>query len=388
MSAPPVRIESKAWTDTRYTTLALELGLPASESDTALIRCAAVWRWQTEHYTDTAPTYVVTAAVVNGALKSLDGARAMVAADLAQLEPDGRLRIRGGLDDKGASRISWLWDDRQQKRTAGKASADRRKAAGDPRGKRGTFGDLTNGRPTGDQRATNETPPETERSTERPPSSPDSGLWSPDPESLSSAGAREPGATAVHPFAPLEPLVSLAIDQLNAARTALDPDAPPIAALGDAAGVRSLLDRLRPIPEGDREPTLRRAIAVLVETVRAKGWPVGELRLGQLAGERAWSQWLAGTVKNIRETAERARSEAAKPSRFERATPAQLPAVGKGPAPVVVPAEERAAAAELLAESKRALGIVEDEPEEEDDDPSEALAELKQRLAAGAGGTR
>ena len=126
----PVRIEAKAWTDSRYATLALHLGLSAGDSEIALIRCAAIWRWQTEHYTDAEPTYSVHASVVIGALKSLRGAEALVAADLAELEPDGRLRIRGGRNDKGESRIDWFWRDRQTRSAAGHASESRRGSDG------------------------------------------------------------------------------------------------------------------------------------------------------------------------------------------------------------------------------------------------------------------
>ena len=88
----PVRIEAKAWTDSRYATVALYLGLSAGDAEIALIRCAAIWRWQTEHYTEAAPTYVVPEGVVVGALKSLDGPRALVAA----APPGGGAAIAAG----------------------------------------------------------------------------------------------------------------------------------------------------------------------------------------------------------------------------------------------------------------------------------------------------
>jgi hypothetical protein len=312
MSAPPIRIESKAWTDSRYTTLALELGLPASDADVALIRVAAIWRWQTEHYSAEAPTYSVSRAVVNGSLKSLDGARALVAADLAELEDDGRLRIKGGRDDNGKSRISWLWDDREEKRKAGRASAERRKAAGDPRGKDGRFEDLPNGGPTADQRRTNRTPTDPEQSTERQPSSPDSGLCPQDPDlSLGPrAGARDPGAPA--PAAagtlpsvpamtpapgPMAGYVTLALELLTAARAAIDPTANPAA--WDMAFELALAAHLRPIPDDKREASIRHGVDVIAASVRAGLEKLDALRPMSLAGPRLWAKWQAGTVADV-----------------------------------------------------------------------------------------
>jgi len=295
MSAPPIRIESKAWTDTRYTTLALELGLPASEWDTALIRCAAIWRWQTEHYADDAPTYTVAAAVVNGALKSLDGARALVAADLAVVEPDGRLLIRGGRDDKGKSRIDWLYRERERNRAKGEKrhrdaareggrftasaapeppAASRAPAAHQP--ERGTA-------PAGDQPAT---------------SSLVSGLRSPEISDSLSSPAREEARPAPAPaYAPTARHVALAVELLNAARLEFDPTARAVAT--DPAFEHGLAGHLRPLPEADREPAIRHGVAAIAEAVRVGDETIGALRPGELAGPRSWAKWQAAPLKRV-----------------------------------------------------------------------------------------
>ena len=176
--AIPVRIEAKAWTDPRYQTLAIELGMARARH--ALIAVADIWRWQTEHYSDERPTYCVPRAVIVGALEHRGGPEAMVAAGLAEAQPDGTFRICGGRNDKGESRIDWYWRGQSQRSAAGSASADRRKKAGDPRAAGGRLAPLTDGGPTGDQRATNEPPTEAQRDTERPPSSLVSDLQSQD----------------------------------------------------------------------------------------------------------------------------------------------------------------------------------------------------------------
>lgn len=301
MSAPPIRIESKAWTDTRYTTLALELGLDASESDTALIRCAAIWRWQTEHFTDDAPTYSVVPAVVNGALKSLDGARALVAADLAELDPDGRLRIRGGRDDKGKSRIDWLYRERERNRakgekrhrdadrTAGRFATSRAPAAHQP--------DVGTP-PAGDQPAT---------------SSLVSDLRSPDVPDLSfSRVARDPSPPAPVPppvaaFATASVHVALAVELLNAARLEIDPAARPIDF--DQGDEMALVGHLRGIPEDKREASIRHGVAAIAAAVKSGAATIGALRPGELVGPRSWRKWQAETVEPS------ARGRAAPPGR-------------------------------------------------------------------------
>lgn len=374
MSAPPVRIESKAWTDSRYASLALRLGLPRAEF--ALVLVATIWRWQTEHYTAEKPTYSVPRSVVEGALGSLQGPEALVAADLAELEPDGRLRIKGGLDDAGMSRISWLWDDREQRRTAGKASAARRKAAGDPRVSRGRFGDLP---PTDDQRTTNEPPTATERSTERRPSSPDSGLRTPDPEVSLTAGAREP-ADQTPPTATLSTIAPIGADthqaladELHARHSRevarLKSVIPGCAGVSIGGGMLVGDARVDVLYAVGRWAADARELGVetaeivatrmdhLVKVREATARKVGHLRFWVPSTFWPW----AGLEKDLGQSPEQARADRPRDgSRFANdRQPAPMPAVGKGPAPVVVSPADRAAAAEELKKSRAALGLVE-----------------------------
>lgn len=288
MSAPPVRIESKAWTDTRYTTLALELGLQPGDADVALIRCAAIWRWQTEHYTGEAPTYVVDRSVVNGALKSLAGADAMVAAGLAELQADGRLRIKGGIDDKGKSRIDWLWREREKNRAKGHARHEKAKAAGWTGGR---FQPDTSHAPAGHQPDGGTAPAADQPAT----SSPDSGLR---PLSdLSLTRARDPAEDS-----DLVALSHVAVDLLNAGRDAMDPARKePRLSQSEVTGLpaRQLRDHLRAISRGDRDSTLRHAVKVLVAMAKDES-KIGLLRLGELAGQRRWDQLIKGSVADYR----------------------------------------------------------------------------------------
>lgn len=285
----PVRIEAKAWTDSRYATVALYLGLPAGDAEIALIRCAAIWRWQTEHYTEAAPTYVVPEGVVIGALKSLDGPRALVAAGLA--EPvDGGLRIKGGRNDKGESRIDWYHRDSLQRSAAGKASAARRTSAG-------TFGSTpakADGHPTADQRTGNEPATADQRRTD----SPDSDLRTPDPEISLSAGAREAGTPDCPELVPgdagapnarrgtdsIVMLVAEAAEILNAERLALDPTGHRV----DETTAGELVRRLTATPVDDRRRRLMHAVACVVAKAR-RTREVGLLRWSTFASERAWS---------------------------------------------------------------------------------------------------
>ncbi len=296
MSAPPIRIESKAWTDSRYAALALRLGLPRAEF--ALVLVATIWRWQTEHYTDDQPTYSVPRAVVEGALGSLQGPEALVAADLAELEPDGRLRIKGGRDDAGKSRIDWLHRDREERRAAGRASAARRKAAGDPRGERGKFADLAGAQPTDDQRPTNGPPTEPERDTERPPSSLVSGLRTPEDLFLS-PGARGPATAApapeAKPHGSAVRLVALAVELLNAARLGIDPKAQPVDA--DQGDEMAAAGHLRGIPEDRREVAIRHGVAAIAASVKAGKDTIAALRPGELFGPRSWRKWQAAPTE-------------------------------------------------------------------------------------------
>lgn len=114
----PVRIDAAAWGDLRFATLARLCGF--ADAEHALIKCAKIWAWQTEHYTDELPTYVVDPDIVESALGP-GGAGHMVRARLADSGPDG-LRIRGS---KG--RIEWLSKKRRASKCGGEAT--RRKHA-------------------------------------------------------------------------------------------------------------------------------------------------------------------------------------------------------------------------------------------------------------------
>lgn len=130
MSAP-VRIESEAWDDLRFRTLARILGL--ADADHALIKVARLWSWQAEHYTPESPTYVVDADTIDSALERAGGADAMVRARLAEAAPDG-FRVCGA-----RGRIEWLWQRRQNAKAGGEATKrkrDNKEVPGaEPRGK-------------------------------------------------------------------------------------------------------------------------------------------------------------------------------------------------------------------------------------------------------------
>lgn len=109
----PVRIDASAWGDLRFATLARLCGF--ADAEHALIKCAKIWSWQTEHYTPDNPTYVVDVELVESALGA-GGAEALVRARLAEEGPDG-LRIRGS-----NGRIEWLWKSRNASARGGEAT--------------------------------------------------------------------------------------------------------------------------------------------------------------------------------------------------------------------------------------------------------------------------
>ncbi len=125
MSAP-VRIESEAWDDLRFATLARVLGL--ADADHALIKVARLWSWQAEHYTPDAPTYVVDADTIDSALERSGAAEAMVRAKLAESVPEG-YRIRGA-----RGRIEWLWQRRQSAKAGGEATKRKKEHKEEPGG--------------------------------------------------------------------------------------------------------------------------------------------------------------------------------------------------------------------------------------------------------------
>lgn len=300
--AAPVRLEAEIFTDPAVDALAALLGY--ADRDTAVGKLARLYAWQTEKYTDERPTYAVARAVLIG-IFGVNGPVAMVEAGLATALPDGTFKIAGS--DKpngrtpGVTRVNWMWRGDRQRSEAGAESAKRRKAAGDPRGSSGTFAPLVGGQPTDDQRTTNEPPTDNQRPPNEPPSSPISDLLSPSGDLSLTAGARASGPPVVSAPPPvsadpsLRELLEHAIDRLNAARAAVDSAAPPLSPIQGQPGI-DLLDHLRPLPPDRRLSTLNRAIDVMVDTLRTEGKPVDDIRLGMLAGARAWPKWCAGTV--------------------------------------------------------------------------------------------
>jgi hypothetical protein len=165
----PVRIDAAAWGDLRFATLARLCGL--ADAEHALIKCARIWSWQTEHYTPDQPTYVIDPEIVESVLGD-GGAAAMVRARLAEEGPDG-LRIRGA-----EGRIEWLWKSRNNSARGGEATKRKHENKEGPRG-------LPPARP--------ETRPETQPQTGPLSLSPDPDL----PEIHTHARARHPAAGGI-----------------------------------------------------------------------------------------------------------------------------------------------------------------------------------------------
>ncbi len=109
----PVRIDALAWGDLRFATLARLCGF--ADAEHALIKCAKIWSWQTEHFTFERPTYVVDVDIVESAL-GVGGADHLVRARLAETGPDG-LRMRGS-----EGRIEWLHKNRNSSAKGGEAT--------------------------------------------------------------------------------------------------------------------------------------------------------------------------------------------------------------------------------------------------------------------------
>lgn len=107
-----VRIDSTAWSDLRFVTLARLMRY--ADSDHALAKCSRLWSWQTENYTPESPTYVVDEDTIESALGH-GGAQALVRSRLAETTPDG-FRVKGS---KG--RIEWLHQRRIASSKGGEA---------------------------------------------------------------------------------------------------------------------------------------------------------------------------------------------------------------------------------------------------------------------------
>ncbi len=121
----PVRIDASAWGDLRFATLARLCGF--ADAEHALIKCAKIWSWQTEHYTPDSPTYVVDLELVESALGA-GSASHLVRARLAEEGPDG-LRIKGS-----EGRIEWLWKKRIASKNGGEATKRKHANNTGPRG--------------------------------------------------------------------------------------------------------------------------------------------------------------------------------------------------------------------------------------------------------------
>lgn len=110
----PVRIESRAWSDLRFATLARILGL--ADADHALIKVARLWSWQTEHFKAESPTYVIDRDTIESVLGDR-GPEALVRAKLATETPDG-WRMHG---TEGS--IEWCNELAEKRSRAGQARA-------------------------------------------------------------------------------------------------------------------------------------------------------------------------------------------------------------------------------------------------------------------------
>lgn len=122
--AAPVRIESRAWGDVRFATLARVLGL--ADADHALIKVARLWSWQTDHYDPERPTYELDRDTIESVLGS-GGPEALVRAKLAT-ETESGWRMHGT-----EGQIEWSWGLASKRSRAGRARADSARRGGDGR---------------------------------------------------------------------------------------------------------------------------------------------------------------------------------------------------------------------------------------------------------------
>lgn len=109
---PAVRIEAKAWDDPRFAIMGHQLRI---DRDTALIKLARVWAYQTDEELD-----AVEPAVVDIIIGIPGAADAAVRARLAELREDGKLRLKGTTDP---GRTDWLSRERRTKQLGGRARA-------------------------------------------------------------------------------------------------------------------------------------------------------------------------------------------------------------------------------------------------------------------------
>lgn len=281
MKLARVNLEAEVWGDPRFPHLERLLGYPPCSGHLAIARMAMIWGWQVEHYTPEAPCFHAPEEVIEMALE-VDGARAisaLVRARLAEETPEG-IRMKGACHES----TGWLWRIRQRS-AAGvdakkeKASA-KRKAADVPQ-------------PAVDPRSTQGEP------QVNPLSSGLSAQGSEIPD-LSLGSRAIPPAPPPEPrtFAPLAPLVALAVELLNAARLELDPHARPIAA--DPGDEMALARHVRGMSPADAEAAVRHGIAAIASAVRDGREPMDKLRPGELLGPRSWLRWQAATLAPTR----------------------------------------------------------------------------------------
>jgi hypothetical protein len=183
----PVRMEAEVFTDPDVSALQKLLGL--EQRATAVGLLAELWSWQTKHYTDEHPTYAVPRSILVG-IFGLQGPQAMVDANLATEQPDGRFYIHGTDKPNGSNpektRINWMFKGRAEQSARAK--------------KRGA--QLRSGVTPGDPEAQPRLPqtPSGSAAAEPRVTSLISDLWSPE-EPEHTHPARDPSATDLQPAA-------------------------------------------------------------------------------------------------------------------------------------------------------------------------------------------
>ncbi len=268
-----VRIESAAFGDDRFEMLARKAGL--ADADHARGKMARLWRQCTIEQ-----RHILTVEEIALVLGD-SGADALIVARLGVRVDDG-IRICGT-----RGRIEWLEKLKENGKKGGRPKKTKRFPSGSEESNPLTL-------------------------------SPSPSL-SPEISDLSLAPARDPavgtpvheqaealqnapGAEEAKPPSSAQPtelhgLLELAVQRLDAARRELDPEAKPIgSSLRIGAQHRSdLVARLMATDRSERRTTLEHCLAVLIAEARAKG-DVQMLRIGMLAGEKAWERLRSGTV--------------------------------------------------------------------------------------------
>lgn len=178
--------------DPRFDTAGVILGV---DGDLVRMKMIRLWSWQTEHYTDDAPTYVVDRVTIVGMFKLTGAPDALV--DVGLAEPrDGGFYIKGTEGE-----IEWLWNIRKAGQKGGKASAARAKSAGRVGGR---FVASTKQPPSDDQARTKRRPSDDQANVQADTSirDPGSGIRS---SSLRSEEEREAPAAPAFSLSPPSP---------------------------------------------------------------------------------------------------------------------------------------------------------------------------------------